>query len=172
MKNFGIIFSVVILVLILIMGNFTTTNKNCEYLRIHIRANSNSSIDQAVKYKIKDAIVDGLIPILAECESKEESIIAVEKNFEYIENIADNILKNDGFNYSSKAKISYENFPTRSYGNLTLKHGFYDALILELGEGQGDNWWCVVYPPLCFVNGSSHVNNFKSRILEIIRNFI
>ena len=147
------------------------TSANSEYLRIHIRANSNSEIDQSIKYQIKDEIVDALIPLLANCTSKEESAKIIENNFQYIESIADKILENNNFEYKSKAKLSYEEFPTRAYGDLVLNAGFYDALILELGEAKGDNWWCVVYPPLCFVNGSSSVNGFKSRILEIINNF-
>ncbi len=147
------------------------TGANSEYLRIHIRANSNSEIDQSIKYQIKDEIVDALIPLLSNCKSKDESSKIIENNFEYIEGIANKILEENNFNYKSKAKLSYEEFPTRAYGDLVLNAGFYDALILELGEAKGDNWWCVVYPPLCFVNGSSSVNGFKSRILEIINNF-
>ena len=164
------IVSIIGIILILLFCPLTTST-NSEYLRIHIRANSNSDIDQSVKYEIKDAVVDALIPILSTCTTKDEASTALKNNFEYIESIADNILEKNNFNYKSNAKLSYEEFPTRSYGDLTLEAGFYDALILELGEAKGDNWWCVVYPPLCFVNGSNNVNGFKSRILEIINNF-
>lgn len=162
--------SILGIILILIFCPLST-NANAEYLRIHIRANSNSEIDQTVKYEIKDAVVDALIPILADCQTKEEASKKLQDNFDYIESIADTILEKNNFDYKSNAKLSYEKFPTRTYGDLTLQEGFYDALILELGEAKGDNWWCVVYPPLCFVNGSNHVNGFKSRIIEIINNF-
>ena len=164
------IVSIIGIILILLFCPLTTST-NSEYLRIHIRANSNSDIDQSVKYEIKDAVVDALIPILSTCTTKDEASIALKNNIEYIESIADNILEKNNFNYKSNAKLSYEEFPTRTYGDLTLEAGFYDALILELGEAKGDNWWCVVYPPLCFVNGSTQVNGFKSRIIEIINNF-
>lgn len=164
------IVSIIGIILILLFCPLTTST-NSEYLRIHIRANSNSDIDQSVKYEIKDAVVDALIPILSTCTTKDEASTALKNNFEYIESIADNILEKNNFNYKSNAKLSYEEFPTRTYGDLTLEAGFYDALILELGEAKGDNWWCVVYPPLCFVNGSTQVNGFKSRIIEIINNF-
>ena len=164
------IVSIIGIILILLFCPLTTST-NSEYLRIHIRANSNSDIDQSVKYEIKDAMVDALIPILSTCTTKDEASTALKNNFEYIESIADNILEKNNFNYKSNAKLSYEEFPTRTYGDLTLEAGFYDALILELGEAKGDNWWCVVYPPLCFVNGSTQVNGFKSRIIEIINNF-
>ena len=164
------IVSIIGIILILLFCPLTTST-NSEYLRIHIRANSNSDIDQSVKYEIKDAVVDALIPILSTCTTKDEASTALKNNFEYIESIADNILEKNNFNYKSNAKLSYEEFPTRTYGDLTLEAGFYDALILELGEAKGDNWWCVVYPPLCFVNGSTQVNGFKSRIIDIINNF-
>lgn len=143
-----------------------------EYLRIHIRANSNTAIDQAVKYQVKDAVVDFMIPLLADCLTKEESIEAVQKNLVNIARVASDALAQNGFTYTASARLDNEAFPTRSYGDLTLESGFYDALILNLGTGEGDNWWCVVYPPLCFVNGGASVNIFKSRILDIINSII
>lgn len=163
------LFSAILIIGIVFFGS--NNLENTEYLRIHIRANSNSQIDQAVKYQVKDAVVDYMIPLLAECESKEESIEIVEDNLTNIETVAESVLQANGFYYSANANVLNENFPTRSYGDLTLENGFYDALIVELGEGAGDNWWCVVYPPLCFVNGSSSVSVFKSRIIEIINSF-
>ncbi|MBR2433018.1 MAG: stage II sporulation protein R [Clostridia bacterium] len=143
-----------------------------EYLRIHIRANSNAAVDQAVKYQVKDAVVDFMIPLLAKCETKAESIQTVENNLSAIERVAETVLLQNGFSYCASALLNKEKFPTRSYGDLTLESGFYDALILNLGTGTGDNWWCVVYPPLCFVNGGATTNIFKSRILEIINSII
>lgn len=143
-----------------------------EYLRIHIRANSNAAIDQAVKYQVKDAVVDFMIPFLANCETKAESIEIVKQNLDGIERVAESVLMQNGFSYTATALLNKEEFPTRSYGDLTLESGFYDALILNLGTGAGDNWWCVVYPPLCFVNGGVGTNVFKSRILEIINSII
>lgn len=161
--------SAVLMIGIVFLGSANTDNT--EYLRIHIRANSNLEVDQAVKYQVKDAVVDYMIPLLAECETKEESIEIVESNLSNIENVAESVLQENGFYYNASARVANEDFPTRSYGELTLESGFYDALIVDLGEGVGDNWWCVVYPPLCFVNGSSSVSIFKSRIIEIINSF-
>lgn len=161
--------SIILISLLIIFGIPAQGSTNAEYLRIHIRANSNTTIDQNVKYKVKDAVVDYMIPLLSTCENKEESIKVVSKNLNNIEKVAEFVLEKNGFYYNATAKISNEKFPTRTYGDLTLESGFYDALILELGSGSGDNWWCVVYPPLCFVNGSSNVSIYKSRILEILQ---
>ena len=165
---FGLCFALVSILMFL--GAPTTPNN--EYLRIHIRANSNSEMDQAIKYEVKDKIVDFMIPLLANCPTKEQSIQTITQNLANIEVVAENVLLQHGFTYKATANINQEAFPTRSYGDLTLESGFYDALIINLGSGTGDNWWCVVYPPLCFVNGGASVNIFRSRILEIINSII
>lgn len=173
MKYLATLMSVSILIFMLVFSQFKaeTQANNFEYLRIHIRANSNNEIDQNIKYQIKDAVVDFLIPYLSTCESKKDAEFIIEQNLRNLESVADNILKQNNFDYESNARLCLENFPTRNYGNLILESGFYDALILDLGQAKGDNWWCVVYPPLCFVNGSTTVNVYKSRILEIINSF-
>lgn len=171
MKYLAITLSIIAMLGILIFSQPLTTVETSDYLRIHIRANSNSEFDQNVKYQVKDAIVDYLIPLLSTCESKEDAQKTIERNLTNLETVADNVLMQNNFNYASNAKLNYENFPARNYGNLTLESGFYNALIMELGEADGDNWWCIVYPPLCFINGSTSVSSYKSRILEIINSF-
>ena len=140
-----------------------------EYIRIHIRANSNEFIDQNIKYKIKDEIVSYLISYIAKCETREDFVTQININLQNMKNIADNILKENNFNYTSCVKFQKENFPDRSYDGTVLKAGIYDAIIVELGQGVGDNWWCVVYPPLCFVSNKSQDVMYKSRILEILK---
>jgi stage II sporulation protein R len=78
------------------------------------------------------------------------------------------VLKENGFTYTSRASIRQEEFPTRTYGDFTLESGVYDALIVELGTGEGDNWWCVIYPPLCFTAGNGNVT-YISAIQQIIK---
>ena len=87
-----------------------------------------------------------------------------------IKAVADKVLKENGFCYQARVSVKNENFPTRVYDGVELKGGFYDALIVELGSGKGDNWWCVVYPPLCFT-GEQTSYRYRSKILEIIRAF-
>ena len=162
-------FSAIVLALIFILCPMQTET-SVEYLRIHIRANSNSIEDQNVKYMVKDAIVEALIPILSDIESFDEAKKVVQSNFGLIENVANGVLKSEGFTYSSKANIRNEYFPSRTYENVTLEEGYYDALILELGDGVGDNWWCIVFPAFCFTK-SQNFNNivYISQIWEIIK---
>ena len=148
----------------------TQNPSNDDYMRIHITANSNSQQDQDIKYLVKDAVVKYLAPFIANCDTKEKAEKMLLNSLDGIETVADKTLKSAGFNYTSKASVKNENFPTRSYQSLTLESGFYDALIIELGSGKGDNWWCVVYPPLCFTGeGVGYV--YRSKILDVINDF-
>ncbi len=141
-----------------------------DYLRLHIRANSNLSIDQNVKYQVKECVVEFLSPLFSNVKSKNEAIKIVENFCDEIKRKCDNVLKQNGFNYFSNVKVNNEYFPTRTYQNTTLESGYYDAVIIELGEAEGDNWWCVMYPPLCFVNNfeNNMQINYKSKIWEWI----
>ena len=144
------------------------------YLRIHIRANSNNVVDQNVKYNVKERVVDYLTPLLAEGKTFDVAYQILQDNLSNIERVANEELGLNGFNYGCRAKLNEEYFPTRSYGEYILENGYYDALILELGTGTGDNWWCVVYPPLCFIGseGSGTKNiKYKSKLVEIVEKF-
>ena len=138
-----------------------------EYLRIHIRADSNENAAQAVKYKVRDRVVEYLTPLVATYQTQAESMRGVEQKLTKISQIATQVLKEEGFSYEARAELKKETFPTRVYGEYTLPAGEYWALILYLGRGEGDNWWCVVYPPLCFASTDSDVI-YKSKIKEII----
>ena len=173
MKKLIVFFSVFALIGILIFVGLTTNlDSNSEILRIHIRANSNLVIDQNVKYQVKDAVVSVMIPFLSECKTKEQAENEIKNNFGLIEETANKILAQNGFSYTSKAKLKNEEFPTRSYAGEVYEAGFYDALILELGEAKGDNWWCVVYPPLCFLQSNNPRDvKYTSKIAEIVKKF-
>ena len=160
MKKFIFIFG---LILIIIIGAVCLPKKEVDYdyLRLHIRANSNSENDQTVKYEIKDVMVDFLTPHLCNVESKEKAIEVVNNFSSLLKSKCLNVLREKGFNYSVNIKVNNEYFPTRTYANTTLESGFYDAVIVELGDADGDNWWCVMYPPLCFVNKNENENQIK-----------
>ena len=121
-------------------------------------------------FKIKDEIVNFLTPIISSCNIKKDFENKLKQNLKNIECISNNILAQNNFDYKSSAKIDNEYFPVRSYDNLTLENGYYDALIIKLGSGEGDNWWCVVYPPLCFLNSNADYK-YKSRIAELIKKY-
>ena len=137
-----------------------------EYLRIHVRANSNSQSDQQVKYLVRDEVVKYLSPLVVSCVSKQQAIAVVKHNESAINGLIDALLAKNGFNYTSRVKVIEEFFPTRVYESVTLESGYYDAVIIELGSAKGENWWCVVYPPLCFLGEESV--KYRSKIFDII----
>ena len=171
MKKFCIVFLTLTIIILSGIGLSLPENKTqTEYLRIHIRANSNLAVDQTVKYRVKESVVEYLTPFIAECKTKADAENMLLFNLNKISAVATQTLKNNGFNYTANALVKNEEFPTRIYGNLQLEKGFYDALIINLGSGEGDNWWCVVYPPLCFVGeGESLV--YRSKIIDVINDF-
>ena len=141
------------------------------YLRLHVRAHSDSAADQAVKSEVKEAIVSLLTPLAASARSKEEALCLLEGMLPAVEAAAEEALAAKGFSYGARAEVRKEEFPTRVYEEVTLEAGVYDALIVELGSGRGANWWCVLYPPLCFAGRPGESVQFRSRIWEIIQQF-
>ena len=142
-----------------------------EFLRMHIRADSNEKGAQEVKYAVRDRVVEYLTPLVANYQTKAQAMRGVEEHLEEISVVASDALRDNGFAYGARAELKKENFPTRVYDGCVLPAGEYSALILYLGQGAGDNWWCVVYPPLCFSAPTGKNAVYKSKIAEIIRRF-
>lgn len=175
MRKICIIFLLSIIITITAVGFSPTgrqkTSKDfCDsYLRIHIRADSNADEAQSVKYAVRDEVVAYLTPIVASCTTKAEAVEKIGARLTGLESVAKDVLLEKGFSYGATASIEQETFPTRVYEDYTLPAGEYTALILRLGKGEGDNWWCVVYPPLCFAAPTGQNVVYKSKIAEIIR---
>ena len=118
----------------------------------HVIANSDSEEDQNLKLKVRDAVIDYLQPKLANSNSIEESEKIIISEYEELENISKNIILENGYEYGVNVGIDYSEFPTKQYSNVVLPSGEYKALRIIIGEGSGKNWWCVMFPPLCFVD--------------------
>ena len=138
-------------------------------LRLHIRANSDAAADLAVKYAVRDRVMELLEPRLTGAASNEDAKKIAAAALEDIRAVSLRTLGEAGLTYGARASLENEVFPTRSYEGIVIPSGYYDALIIELGSGAGANWWCVIYPPLCFVGrqpGESWVT-YRSRIREL-----
>ena len=176
-KQIGIFIAVLLVVMGGILGLCSARSTSLsadQFLRIHIRANSNAIEDQTVKYQVKDAIVSYLTPVLAEAHTKQQAMTLISQNLGNLSEIARLTLSKAGYNYGANAILRSETFPTRCYDDVVLEGGEYDSLIIELGSAQGDNWWCVVYPPLCFVNAENNDTQnivYRSKLVEIIKSF-
>lgn len=127
-------------------------HENDNLIRFHVIANSDSTFDQSVKLAVRDGVIDEVNAILKTASSKQEAQILLAEHREKILQKANSILKQHHCNYGADAVLGTSLFPTKTYGDLTLPAGEYDAFRIILGEGEGKNWWCVLYPPLCFVD--------------------
>ncbi len=117
--------------------------------RLHIIANSNSEADQNIKLAVRDEILKLTETIYADCKDNEQAKQATIENLKLFKITADNALSKAGFNYKSQAMVGVVNFNTREYEDFALPAGEYEALKIVLGDGEGENWWCVMYPKVC-----------------------
>ena len=137
--------------------NAVSSNIESSVFRLHVIANSDSKEDQDLKYIVRDNILTYINEISKNASTKEEVIEIARNNIDTIKQIAQETVYENGYNYSVNIKIGNFAFPTKQYGDISLPAGFYDALRVEIGSAPGQNWWCVMFPPLCFVDVSSGV---------------
>ena len=126
-------------------------------MRFHVRANSDSDEDQELKLAVKEDVVAFLKPLLEDCNTVSESKNVIVSNLQNIYTIAINTLVEQGCDDTVKVYVTEEEFPAKTYGDLTFPEGKYQALRVDIGEAKGQNWWCVMYPPLCFIDDSTAV---------------
>lgn len=152
--------------------NAISDNISNSVFRLHVIANSNTDKDQNLKYKVRDNLINYMNNICNNCSSKQEAINIVNNNINQFKTIALNTIKNEGFNYNVNIEIGNFQFPTKHYGDISLPAGFYDALKIEIGEAKGENWWCVMFPSLCFIDISSGIvpDESKKELQETLSN--
>lgn len=138
-------------------GNISQGMPYSSILRFHVRANSDSQEDQALKMAVKEDVVTMLKPLLENCQSVEESKDIIVSNMQSIYTTAVNTVMEQGYDYTIKVYVTEEEFPAKTYGDLTFPEGSYQALRIDIGNARGQNWWCVMYPPLCFVDESTTI---------------
>ncbi len=121
-------------------------------IRFHVIANSDTLYDQSIKLKVRDAVIEKVNYVLNSAKNEKEAEQLLERHSKEILETANNILTKENCGYTATAKLGTSIFPTKTYGKITLPAGKYKAYKIILGEGKGKNWWCVLYPPLCFVD--------------------
>lgn len=126
-------------------------------IRFHVIANSDTEEDQELKLKVRDEIISYLQPKLENSSSIEESEKIITSEYDNLQSISRETILDNGYEYDVKVGIEYSNFPTKQYSNVILPAGEYKALKVVIGEGKGKNWWCVMFPPLCFVDEENGV---------------
>ena len=131
--------------------------------RLHVIANSDSEEDQNLKYIVRDSLIEYMNNLCKDCLAKEEVIEIAKEHLSDFKTIAENTIKEQGFSYSVNVEIGNFEFPTKTYGDISFPAGYYDALKVEIGKAQGQNWWCVMFPPLCFINPTTGVVTDESK---------
>lgn len=138
-------------------ANNTISDLSNSVFRLHVIANSNSEEDQNLKYLVRDELISYMNNLCTNVSSKEEAIFIAKEHSEDFNKIAKRVIREKGFDYDVKISIGNFAFPTKQYGDITLPSGFYDALKVEIGKSEGKNWWCVMFPTLCFVDVSNGI---------------
>jgi stage II sporulation protein R len=180
-KGFSILVLIVVLFIcvnIIPIDNCSADSKEIQegianqIIRFHVIANSDSNEDQALKLKVKDAVVKAMKDELGNCSSKEEAREDIINNIPKIKEIALKIIKKNGYNYNVNVSLSNTYFPTKVYGDLTFPPGVYEALRIQIGGAAGKNWWCVMFPPLCFVDTTYSIvpKDSKDKLKNLLTN--
>ena len=134
-----------------------SNNISNSVFRLHVIANSDSEEDQNLKYIVRDNLIKYMNTLTKDITSKEQAIEIAKEHEKDFYDIALKIIKENGYDYAVKIEIGNFYFPTKHYGDISLPAGYYDALKVEIGESAGQNWWCVMFPPLCFVDMSTGI---------------
>lgn len=158
MKNFKKYFIIFILLFLYVMlysfsyANNVVSDLSNSLFRLHVIANSNTKEDQNLKYLVRDELISYMNTLCSNVSSKEQAIAIANEHLDDFQKVANEVIFKNGFNYSAKVQIGNFAFPTKTYGDISLPAGYYDALKVELGKAEGKNWWCVMFPSLCFVD--------------------
>ena len=167
-----ILLSLFILVSAISYVDAVSNNIADSVFRLHVIANSNSKEDQELKLKVRDELLSYMNIISKDSTSKQEAMQIANEHKEEFTQIAEKVIKENGYNYTVNVQIGKADFPTKYYGDITLPAGTYDALKVQIGEAKGQNWWCVMFPPLCFVDVSTGIvpDNSKQELKQSLDN--
>lgn len=170
MKKIIILLSVVIVIFV---SNKSTEDLIIpeEAIRVRVVANSNSINDQAIKQTVKNNIEKEITELLLDAESINDARSILKSNLNNINKSVERILEKNNFVMDYEVNYGYNHFPPKKYKGVTYEEGYYESIVITLGDGEGDNWWCVLFPPLCLMESNSNdieEVEYKSFIKELI----
>lgn len=141
-------------------------------IRIRIIPNSNSSFDQDIKLKVKDKLEITMYDLLKDAESSEEAKEIIQNNLELVNKDVKKILSDENYDKGYTINFGKNYFPEKEYKGVKYEEGYYESLLITLGKGEGDNWWCVLFPPLCLIEGEEDTEvEYKSIVMEILNKY-
>lgn len=173
MKNLAILTG--ILITYLVVGNVSvdTVRIPDEAIRLRVVANSDSSFDQNIKLKVKNEVEKELYNLLKDTEGIDEARYVIENNLLYIDKKVNDLLIKEKYTLGYKINFGYNYFPEKEFNGVTYKEGMYESLLVTLGEGKGENWWCVLFPPLCLLEAEeSDKVEYKFFVKELIEKYL
>lgn len=171
MKKTIIIF-IIMMLAYLIIGNVVAENDIIpdDAIRIRIIANSNSNYDQEIKNKVKEQVEYDMYNILKNTSEIKEARIKINDNLESVKENIDNILKKENYKLPFDIKYGMNYFPEKEYKGIKYKEGYYESVVVTLGEGLGNNWWCVLFPPLCLIEAEESTDVEYTTLVKTIIN--
>ena len=133
-------------------------------VRLHVLANSDSDEDQSLKLKVRDAILSYVSPLVIDSKSREEAMEILSRELDAVNKIATETVNREGYDYPVDVTLTLEDYPTRNYEAMSFPSGQYVSLRVLIGEAEGQNWWCVLFPPLCLSAASEKAENEEAFI--------
>lgn len=173
MKNFIIILG--ILITYLAIGNISAEEIKIpdEAIRFRVVANSDSKYDQSIKLKVKTEVEKELYNLLKDTKGIDEARNTINNNLDNIDNKVNSLLIKEKYNLGYNLNFGYNYFPEKEFNGVVYEEGMYESLLVTLGEGKGDNWWCVLFPPLCLLEAEeSDEVEYKLFIQELIEKYL
>mgnify|MGYP004562317739 FL=1 len=144
-----------------------------EAIRFRVIANSNSTQDQDVKYKVKDEVESYMASILQNVDNIDESRAIISTNLDNISNKVTNVFNRNNYKLNYVVNFGLNYFPKKEFKGITYDEGYYESLVITIGEGKGNNWWCVLFPPLCMLEAEESTDvEYKSFVKEIVDKYI
>lgn len=166
---------VTIIGIYLVIGNVIATNNLIpeDAIRIRVIANSDSKYDQEIKYKVKEQIQLQMFNLLKDVKGSKNAERIIKNNLSNIEYSVNNVLEKENYNLGFNVNYGDNYFPKKEYKGITYKEGYYKSLVVTLGEGKGENWWCVLFPPLCLVEGEeSDKVEYTTFVKELMNKYL
>lgn len=174
MKKTCFLFVVIILVY-MVIGN-VLAEKNLipdDAIRIRVVPNSNSAYDQDMKAKVKDELQNSMYNLLKDVKGVEDARKVINSNLKMIDNNINDLFKKENYNQTFEINFGLNYFPEKKYKGVKYEEGYYESLLVTIGEGAGDNWWCVLFPPLCLIEAEESTEvEYTSFVKEMLNKYM
>ena len=172
MKKILIITFIILIILVTSIKASANIIPN-EAIRFRVIANSNSEYDQQIKLKVRDNVESKLYNLLKNTKGIDNARIIINENLDEIDNIVKDTLNEENYNKDYNINFGLNYFPQKKYKGITYDEGYYESLVITLGSGEGNNWWCVLFPPLCLLEAEeSDEVEYKFFIKELIDKYL